>query len=283
MNTSATSLRDILYEPPGPRARRRIAAATAVSAVLLVIGAVLVVRQFAVTGQLNARYWSFIAKPTTWVFLGKGLAGTLKAALTAGALTFCMGMLLMLGRISSSRPLRAVSMALIEFSRGVPTLLYIYFFFLAAPQLGLKLPSFWKIALPVAISAAGVVAEVLRSGVNAVPRGQTEAALSLGMTGGSVFFKIVFPQALRYVVPALISELVIVLKDTTFAYVVNYPDLMQNARVLISNYDALLSVYLVAAVIYILINYALNKLAAAVARRTAPAGKELSHGADTRH
>ena len=124
---------------------------------------------------------------------------------------------------------------------------------------------------------------MLRSGVNAVPRGQTEAALSLGMTGGSVFFKIVFPQALRYVVPALISELVIVLKDTTFAYVVNYPDLMQNARVLISNYDALLSVYLVAAVIYILINYALNKLAAAVARRTAPAGKELSHGADTRH
>lgn len=278
-----TSLRDFLYEPPGPHTRRRIIAATAVSVVLVVIGLALVVRQFAVTGQLNPRYWSFFAKPTTWIFLGKGLAGTLKAALTGGVITFCMGMLLMLGRISSHRLLRGVSIALIEFSRGVPTLLFIYFFFLAAPQLGLKLPAFWKIALPVAISAAGVVAEVLRSGVNAVPRGQSEAAMSLGMRNSSVFFKIVFPQALRYVVPALISELVIVLKDTTFAYVVNYADLMQNARVLISNYDALLSVYLVAAVIYILINYALNKLAAAAARRTAPAGKEPTHGTDPRN
>ena len=277
------SIRDFLYEPPGPRARRRITAATVVSAAAVAAGLVLVVRQFAVTGQLDARYWSFFARATTWRFLGQGLAGTVQAALAAGALTFCMGLLLMLGRINRFRPLQAVSRVLIEFSRGVPTLLFIYFFFLAAPQLGLKLPAFWKIALPVAISAAGVVAEVLRSGVNAVPRGQSEAAMSLGMRNSSVFFKIVFPQALRYVVPALISELVIVLKDTTFAYVVNYADLMQNARVLISNYDALLSVYLVAAVIYILINYALNKLAAAAARRTAPAGKEPTHGTDPRN
>lgn len=101
-----------------------------------------------------------------------------------------------------------------------------------------------------------------------MPKGQTEAAVSLGMRSGSVFFKIVFPQGFRYVIPALISEIVIVLKDTTFAYVVNYADLMQNAKVLISNYDALLSVYLVAAVIYILINYLLNKLSVAVAGRS---------------
>ncbi len=99
-----------------------------------------------------------------------------------------------------------------------------------------------------------MVAEVLRSGVNAVPKGQTEAAVALGMRSVTVFTKIVFPQAFRYVIPSLISELVIVLKDTTFAYVVSYADLMQNARVLISNYDALLSVYLVVALIYILIN-----------------------------
>ena len=88
------------------------------------------------------------------------------------------------------------------------------------------------------------------------------------MRRSSVFFKIIFPQALRFVVPALISELVIVLKDTTFAYIVSYSDLMQNARVLISNYDALLSVYLVTAIIYILIHYILNKISVAVARRT---------------
>ena len=159
---------------------------------------------------------------------------------------------------------RKISAALIEFTRGVPTLLFIYFFFLVVPQTGLKLPSLLRIALPVAISAVGVVAEVFRSGVNAVPKGQTEAALSLGMRDRHVFYKVIFPQAFRYVIPSLISEIVIVVKDTTFAYVINFPDLMQNAKVLISNYDAMLPVYLVVSVIYILINFLINQLARAV-------------------
>ena len=268
MNTANASIRDILYEVPGPKMRRRIAIATAISLIVLASLIVVIVRQFYVTGQLQAKYWSLFTRYTTWRFLGRGLAGTLEVALMSSVVSFAAGMLLMLGRISKSSILRWISTALIELSRGIPTLLFIYFFFLLAPQFGLKLPSFWKIVLPVSISAAGVVAEVLRSGVNAVPKGQTEAALSLGMRDGSVFFKIVFPQAFRYVIPALIAEIVIVLKDTTFAYVVNYADLMQNAKVLISNYDALLSVYLVTAVIYILINYLLNKLSVAAARHS---------------
>lgn len=267
MKDAHISVRDALYEAPGPKTRKYIVIATAVSLAALALLVFVVVRQFYRTGQLDAKYWSFLARATTWKFLGKGILGTLEAALAAGAVTFALAFLLMLGRISGSRILGGISTVLIEFTRGVPTLLFIYFFFLVVPQLGIKLPAFWKIAAPVAISAAGVVAEVLRSGVNAVPKGQKEAALSLGMSGRSVFLKVVFPQAIRYVIPALISELVIVVKDTTFAYVVNYPDLMQNAKVLISNYDALLSVYLVVAVIYILMNYLLNKASAMVARR----------------
>lgn len=272
MNHAHASIKDVLYEPPGPRARRRIRLATGISLAALAVLLVLVVRQFYVTGQLDGKYWSIFTRYTTWRFLARGFAGTLEVALSASIAAFLAGMLLMMGRIGKYRVLRWLSVALIELSRGIPTLLFIYFFFLFAPQFGLKLPAFWKITLPVSISAAGVVAEVLRSGVNAVPKGQTEAALSLGMSSASVFFKIVFPQAFRYVIPALISEIVIVLKDTTFAYVVNYADLMQNAKVLISNYDALLSVYLVAAVIYILVNYLLNKLSVAVAgHMTTPA------------
>ncbi|MBD5547699.1 MAG: amino acid ABC transporter permease [Lachnospiraceae bacterium] len=267
MSTVNTSIRDMLYEEPGPKARKRIVTATIISLVILAALSFAVVRQFYITGQLDSKYWDFFVKYATWRFLGRGLAGTLKVALMAGLIAFVLGLLLMLGRIRGIRIVQGISTVLIEFSRGVPTLLFIYFFFLIAPQFGLKLPAFWKIAIPVAISASGVVAEVLRSGVNAVPKGQTEAALSLGMSGNSTFFKIVFPQAFRYVIPALISELVIVLKDTTFAYVVNYADLMQNARVLISNHDALLSVYLVVAVIYIVINYILNKVSVVIARR----------------
>ncbi len=267
MRTANTSIRDVLYEAPGPKARKRIRAVTILTLTIFAVFAVLIIRQFYISGQLDARYWSFFTRLTTWTFLGGGLLGTIEVAAAAGAMAFAAGLLLMLGRIGKNRVIKGISIALIEFSRGVPTLLFIYFFFLVAPQLGFTLPPFFKIAVPVAISAAGVVAEVLRSGVNAVPKGQTEAALSLGMGDLSIFFKIIFPQGFRYVLPALISEIVIVLKDTTFAYVVNYADLMQNARVLISNYDALLSVYLVAAIIYILINYLINKISVAAARK----------------
>lgn len=262
-----TSVRDALYEAPGPKTRRNIRIATILSLCGLAALAALVIRRFYISGQLDSKYWSFLTRYTTWRFLGRGLLGTLEVALAAGIVTFLMGFVMMLGRISDIRIVRGISTALIEFTRGVPTLLFVYFFFLVAPQLGIKLPAFWKIAAPVAISASGVVAEVLRSGVNAVPKGQREAALSLGMRKWHMFFKVIFPQAFRYVIPAMISEIVIVVKDTTFAYVVNFPDLMQNAKVLISNYDALLSVYLVVAIIYIIINYLLNRASVMAARR----------------
>ena len=255
-----TSIREMLYEPPGPAARRRIRVLTWLALAAIAALIALIVRQFAITGQLADRYWSFFARATTWRFLGEGLLTTLEAAVTGAGIAFALGFLLMRGKLQKNRPLRFISTALIEFTRGVPTLLFIYFFFLVVPQTGWKLSAFWKITLPCAISACGVVAEALRSGVNAVPRGQTEAALSLGLTETRLFYKVVFPQAIRFVIPSLIAELVIVLKDTTFAYIVTCADLMQNAKVLISNYDAMLSVYLVVAVLYILINYLLNKL-----------------------
>jgi len=254
------SIREMLYEPPGPAARKRISILTWLAMVVLVVLTALVIRQFVVTGQLDARYWSFFARATTWRFLGEGLLTTLVAAVTGAGIAFALGFLMMRGKLRKNRPLRFISTVLIEFTRGVPTLLFIYFFFLVVPQTGWKLSAFWKITLPCAISACGVVAEALRSGVNAVPRGQTEAALSLGLTDMRLFYKVVFPQAIRFVIPSLIAELVIVLKDTTFAYIVTCADLMQNAKVLISNYDAMLSVYLVVAVLYILINYLLNRL-----------------------
>lgn len=268
----------VLYEQPGPKAKRRIRVATILSLLVFVVLLMLVVVRFAQAGQLSARYWSFFLKATTWKFLGQGLLGTLKVAMIAGLVTFAMGFVLMILRLGGGRIIRTLAVTLIEFSRGTPTLLFVYFFFLFAPQFGIKLPAFWKITLPVAISAAGVVAEVLRSGVNAVAKGQIEAAYSLGMQRSHVFLKIVWPQALRFVIPSLIAEIVIVLKDTTFAYVVNYADMMQNARVLISNYDAMLSVYLVVALIYVVINALLGKVSAWLVGRTHKQTQRVSGG-----
>lgn len=260
------SIRDALYEAPGPKTRMKIRIGTAVSAVLVALLLGFVVYQFWATGQLDPRYWEFFTWGSTWAYLMAGLRGTLTVALTAGAIALVLGLALMLGRTSGMRWLAALCRVVTDFFRGVPSLLLIYFFFLVVPQYGIRMSSFWMITLPVALAASGVLAEVFRAGMNAVPCGQTEAALALGMRPFRVKLKIVLPQAIRYVIPSLISQLVVVVKDTTVAYVVSYPDMLQNARVLITNYDALVSTYLVVAVIYILLNYAINQLSVYVAR-----------------
>ncbi|MBY4797146.1 amino acid ABC transporter permease [Collinsella sp. AGMB00827] len=262
------SIRDALYEEPGPKMRRRIRIGTAGAAVVVAALAVLIVRQFWITGQLDEGYWAFFTWPSTWAFLFSGFRGTLSVSLVAAAIALVLGFLLMLGRISAPRPIAAICRVATDFFRGVPSLLLIYFFFLVVPQYGIKLPAFWMITLPVALGASGVLAEVLRAGINAVPAGQTEAALSIGMRPFRALMLIVVPQGVRYVIPSLISQLVVVVKDTTLAYVVSYPDLLQNGRVLITNYDALVSTYFVIAVIYILLNYAINHVAVTMARRS---------------
>ncbi|MDI9590788.1 MAG: amino acid ABC transporter permease [Acidobacteriota bacterium] len=261
------SMRDALYEAPGPRTQRRVRVGTALSLALLAAFAAFVVRQFSVNGQLDPKYWSFFARWTTWRFLLQGFMGTIHVAFMAGVLAIMGGLLLMLGRISPNRPLSAICHVITDLFRSLPSLLLIYFFFLVVPTYGIRMPAFWMITLPIGLAASGVLAEVFRAGVNAVPTGQVEAAMSLGMTHGRITRRIVLPQALRIVIPSLVSQLVVVVKDTTVAYVVSYPDLMQNARVLISNYDALVSMYFVVAILYIIVNYATNQLSIHLAHR----------------
>ena len=253
------TLEDILFGDPNPRAQtvNRVLSVVA-TAVLLLLAAGIVFR-FHGAGQLDARFWKFFSFPTTWAYLGKGLLGTLQSAAMAAIIALTLGLVLLLGRLARLRLVRWPSVALIEFLRGTPTLLLIYVCFLVLPPLGIKLSTYWMLTLPVGLSTAAVVAEVYRAGVLAVPRGQTDAARSLGMTEIQVYFAIVFPQALRYIVPALVAQLVIVVKDTTFGYIVTYGELMQNAKVLIANYHALVPVYLVVALLYCLVNYAISR------------------------
>ena len=257
-------LEDLLFGAPGPRlraAQRAMSALAALALLALVAGIVL---QFHAAGQLDARFWHFFAWHTTWSFLVQGLLGTLASAATAAVIALALGLVLMLGRVARPRLLRWPSVAAIEFLRGTPTLLLIYVCFLVLPQVGIKLSTYWMLTLPIALSTAAVVAEVYRAGVLAVPRGQTAAARSLGMSEAQVFFAIVFPQALRTIIPALVAQLVIVVKDTTFGYVVTYGELMQNAKVLIANYHALVPVYLVVALLYCGVNYAISRASVAL-------------------
>jgi len=259
-------LEDILFAAPSPRARTTTRVASAMAAAMLLVLAAAIGYRFHDAGQLDAPFWEFFAWPTTWAFLAKGLLGTLKSSAMAAAIALSFGLVLLLGRLSRLKLVRWPSVAAIEFLRGTPTLLLIYVCFLVLPTAGIKLSTYWMLTLPIGLSTAAVVAEVYRAGVLAVPRGQTDAARSLGMTETQVFFLIVFPQALRYIVPALVAQLVIVVKDTTFGYVVTYGELMQNAKVLIANYHALVPVYLVVALLYCLVNYAISRASKRLSR-----------------
>lgn len=265
---SAPSMRDALYEPPGPKTRKKMLLGTVVTLAAVVALAAWVVYRFWVTGQLSAKYWQLFTWRTTWIYLGRGLLGTFEVALVSAAFAIALGLALMLGRISRFCWLRVVCAAVTNFFRGVPSLLLIYFFFFTMPSVGVSMPPFWMMVLPISLAASGVLAEVFRAGVNAVPRGQTEAGLSIGLSPWKVKTKVVLPQAIRFVIPSLISQLVVVVKDTALAYVVSYPDLMQNAQVLRTNYDAMVSTFLVVGLIYIVINYLINRVSVYVSRRT---------------
>jgi len=251
-------LEDVLFGAQSPQALAVTRVVSAITAAVLLLLAAGTVWQFHQAGQFDARFWNFFAWPSTWAFLANGLLGTMASAAMAAVIALALGLVLLLGRLAGSRPVRWASVAVIEFLRGTPTLLLIYLCFLALPAAGIKLSTYWMLTLPVGLSTAAVVAEVYRAGVLAVPRGQTHAARSLGLTEAQVFFLVVFPQAIRYIVPALVAQLVIVVKDTTFGYVVTYGELMQSAKVLIANYHSLVPVYLVIALLYCLLNYAIS-------------------------
>ena len=260
-------LEDILFGDLSARAQTitRVVSVSVAAALLLLVAAIL--NRFHAAGQFEGRLWEFFAFNTTWAFLGKGLLGTMASAAAAAVIALVLGLVFLVARQSQLRLVRWPSVAVIEFLRGVPTLLLIYVCFLALPSAGIKLSAYWMLTLPVGLSAAAVVAEVYRAGVLAVPRGQTDAARALGLSEARVFAHVVFPQALRYIVPALVAQLVTVVKDTTFGYVVTYGELLQNAKVLIANYRSLVPVYLAIAVLYCAVNYAISRASRRLGQR----------------
>ena len=263
-----TPTEQALFEAVGPRSRRRILIGTVISAVALAALISWIVVLLADNGQFEPQYWELFTQTNVWTFLAQGFVGTMKAAVGAGAIALVGGLVLMFGRISGFAPIRWLATAVIEFVRGTPTLLFIYFFFLVPSQFGIHLSTYWMVVIPVASYAAAVLAEVYRAGVIAVPRGQSEAGMSLGMSRWQNYRFVVLPQMFRIVVPTMVAQLVVVVKDTTFGYVVTYPEMMQNTKVIIANYTSLLPVYLVTGVIYVAVNYAISRSARWLAQRS---------------
>lgn len=260
----------VLYDVAGPKARRRTLIGSVVGTVVIVALVVVAIIRLAANGQFEAEKWTpFIEEPALWTGILRALVfGTLQAAAWALALATVLGTLLAVGRLSRTALLRLPAVAVIEFFRGVPLLILIFFFFLGFPlALGINLPLMWALVLGLMLYNGAVIAEIIRAGVLALPRGQTEAALSIGMTRGQTLRSVLLPQAFRIMLPALISQLVVLLKDTSLGFIIGYLELLRVSQRASINLDNPIQLLSLTALIYIAINLALSRLAVYVESR----------------
>ncbi len=275
----------VLFDAPGRRARRRHAILTLVG-VLFVIGLVyMAVRKMIDANQLQADMWTpFVTDRAVWrEYLIPGLIGTFKAAAISIVLAGAFGLLFGIGRLSSIAPLRWVCSVIVEFFRAVPVLLMMIFAYFGIYS---RSDIFSSETAPLAAVVTGltlyngsVIAELVRSGVHSLPKGQSEAGLSIGLTPAQVLRSIQLPQALTAMLPALIGQFVTILKDSALGYQVTYLELLNWSKTLGSAFANTIPAYLVAAVLFIVINYSLSKLATYVEQRLSRRGRTTIHEA----
>jgi glutamate transport system permease protein len=276
----------VLYDQPGPRARRRALVGTVIATVVLLGLAYLVVKKLADQGQFSMDLWGPLIDPSNdafdsvWRLIGVGLRATLIAAALAIVLSLVVGTLLGVARMMLGRTARIPLVGFIELFRGLPVVITIFFVWRVLPDIGVDvapLPGedgLWYLVIGLTLYNSVIIAEIVRAGVASLPSGQREAALAIGMTNSQTMRAVLLPQAFRTMLPALISQLVVVLKDTSLAAVLGlYTELLRRANLIAANLDNPIQALFVVGVMFILINYGLSRLAVWTEHRLSRAGK----------
>lgn len=213
----------VLYDVPGPKAKTRNRVYT-VLGTLAVLGLIaFAVLRLSAKGQLEPEVWNIFNNAGVRTNIRDGVLTTLQVFAVAAVLSLILGVLLAVARLSDHKPVRWLSTGFIELFRAVPLLITIYalwvIFLTNRDSLGLtgSQPQFWALVVGLTIYNGSVQAEVLRAGINSVPKGQREAAYALGMSKTQVMTTVLIPQAVRAMLPTIISQLVVTLKDTSSA------------------------------------------------------------------
>ena len=262
-----------LYDPPGPIARRRILIGSVIGALVVAGLVAVVVVKLIDAGQFRSAFWEPFTRPGVQRILLRGLGATLRAAGLALVLALALSVLLAAARLSERRLVRLGATAFTEFFRALPLLLLVFFAFLGLPRFGIDVGPFGALVIALTLYNGSVMAEIFRAGVAAVPHGQVEAAFSLGLSKSTVFRRIQFPQAVRIMLPSLISQMVVLLKDTSLGFIVAYEELLRSGRLIYTNIGNVIPTAIVVAAIYITINLALSGVAAWVERRQRRSGR----------
>jgi glutamate transport system permease protein len=266
-----TAETSVLFDAPGPKARTRHLIIAVVGSLGILALLFLLVRALAAKGQFTAEKWSPFIDPVTWTsYLLPGLQATLVAAFFSIILAIICGILLGMGRLSQLKPVRVACGAFVEFFRSVPVLmmmLFAYYLFLFGFQIsGEALPLLGVVA-GLTFYNSSVIAELIRAGVGSLPKGQREAGLAIGLTPFATLRLVLLPQAITLMLPSIVSQLVVVLKDSALGFLILYPELVRSGQTLASLKGNLIPTFIVIAAIFIIINYLLSRLAQYVERR----------------
>jgi glutamate transport system permease protein len=256
-----------IYDAPGPRTRRRILIGSIISAVALAGLGALILQRLSDTGQFREIFWEPFTTSGVQRILLRGLWATLRAAGVALVLAIALGLVLAVGRLSRRWLPRQASGVFVEFFRAMPLVLLIFFAFLGLPRAGYNVSAFGALVIGLTLYNGSVFAEIFRAGINAVPRGEVEAAYSIGLRKAAVTRVVLIPHAVRIMLPAIVSQMVVLLKDSALGFIVAYPELLRSGRRIYTNIGNVIPTAIVVASIYIVINLALTLLATYLERR----------------
>lgn len=220
----------VLFDVPGPRAkfRYRVFAVIGVAAIVAFISYVL--WRFIDTGQFEARKWGWIEYKQIQISLIGALGNTLSAFAVGAALALTFGAIFAAARLSDHRWISAPAAVIVELFRAIPLVIMMFFFYYGLPTTGVKLSAFTAVVISLMLYNGSVLAEVFRAGINSLPKGQSEAAYALGMRKTQVMVLVLLPQALRAMMPTIISQLVVLLKDTALGFLITFDELLKWGR-----------------------------------------------------
>ncbi|WP_326656644.1 amino acid ABC transporter permease [Streptomyces sp. NBC_00385] len=265
MTAHSTPSATVLYDIPGPQTRKRHLIYGIVSTILILALVGWVIYLLFDTDQFTSDKWTPFEYKGIQELLLRGLGNTLKAFAYAAVLSLALGAVLAVGRLSDHRPVRWVATILVEFFRAMPVLVMIFFIFVA-----LKVQPLPALVAGLTLYNGSVLAEVFRTGINSVERGQGEAASALGMRKTQVTTFVLAPQAVRAMLPTIISQLVVALKDTSLGYLITYEEFLHAGKLIASNLDydlPFIPVVMVISPIYIGMCMLLSWFATWVAKR----------------
>jgi glutamate transport system permease protein len=251
----------VLTDALGPRGRRRVRIGSAIAAVVLAALVALALWQFGKNGQLQPSLYTDLFQPAAVRLLAGALLTNLNLAAVAMTLSIIIGAALALARLSRSSPLRLVSGTYVQFFRAMPVLLLILFSRFGLPDLGITLSDFTYVVLALVAYNSATLGEIFRAGILSLDRGQSEAAYAVGMTYWQAMGSVILPQAVRRMVPAIVSQLVTLLKDTSLAYIIALPELLRVSQFVGARLRNELQALMLAAAVFIIINYGLSRLA----------------------